>query len=102
MKIEILQKKENPLQKRVEVYFSVDHDRESTPKRNAVAEEFIKQMKSNKDCIVIDFIRSTYGCGISKGYAKVYQNKEAALEFDRKYLLKRNGIELEKTESLEE
>ena len=38
MKMEITQKKENPLAKRTEVYFTLNHDGESTPGRNAVAE----------------------------------------------------------------
>ena len=63
MKMEITQKKENPLQKRVEVYFKLDHAGESTPGRNAVTEEVAKHM--------------------SNGYAKVYDSKEAALEFEK-------------------
>lgn len=98
MKMEITQTKENPLQKRVEVYFVLDHNGESTPGRNAVAEEVAKQMKSKRNCVVVDNIESVYGKGQSKGYAKVYESLEAALEFDREYLLKRNGIEAPKAE----
>ena len=101
MKIESTQQKENPLQKRVEVYFTIDHNGESTPGRNAVAEEIAKQTKSKRDCVVVDHIESVYGKGMSNGYAKVYENKEAALEFDREYLLKRNGIEAAKPEAAE-
>ncbi|MBE6527705.1 MAG: 30S ribosomal protein S24e [Thermoplasmata archaeon] len=93
MKMEITQQKDNPLSKRVEVYFTINHDGESTPGRNAVAEEIAKACKSKRDCVVVDTIESVYGKGMSKGYAKVYESKEAALEFDRDYLLKRNGIE---------
>ena len=75
MKMEITQKKENPLQRRVEVYFTIDHNGESTPGRNAVAEEVAKQTKSKRDCVVVDNIESVYGRGMSKGYAKVYENK---------------------------
>ena len=99
MKMEITQQKDNPLQKRVEVYFTIDHNGESTPGRNAVAEEVAKQLKSKRDCVVVDNIESVYGKGMSKGYAKVYESKEAALEFDREYLLKRNGIEATKPEA---
>lgn len=102
MKMEITQQKENPLQKRVEVYFTIDHNGESTPGRNAVAEAVAKEMKSKRDCVVVDTIESVYGRGMSKGYAKVYDNKEAALEFDREYLLKRNGIEADKPEAAED
>ena len=99
MKMEITQKKENPLLKRTEVYFTISHDGETTPGRNAVAEEVAKQMKSQRTCVVVDHVESIYGRGMSKGYAKVYESKEAALEFDRKHLLKRNGIEAPKAEA---
>ncbi len=96
MKMEITEKKENPTLKRVEVKFTVDHLGEATPGRNAIAEEVAKQMKAKREQVVVDNIESVYGKGVSKGYAKVYDNKEAALEYDREYLLKRNGIEADK------
>lgn len=102
MKIEITQQKKNPLQKRKEVYFTVDHTGESTPKRNAVAEELAKILKTKRDCVVIDHMDTTYGLGRSEVYAKAYDSKEAALEFENPYLLKRNGIEAAKEEPKEE
>jgi len=98
MKIEITEKKENPLNQRVEVYFAIEHVGETTPARNAVAEEIAKMTKSKRDCVVVDSIESVYGIGKSKGYAKVYDNKKAALEIENGYLLKRNGIEEPKPE----
>ena len=99
MKMEITEKKENPLYKRIEVYFDLDHTGESTPGRNAVAEEVAKQMKVKRDCVVVASVESVYGIGKSKGYAKVYESKEAALQLEREYLLKRNGIEAPKAEA---
>ncbi|MDR1691172.1 MAG: 30S ribosomal protein S24e [Candidatus Methanoplasma sp.] len=96
MKIEITNQKENPLQKRKEVYFTIDHVGETTPGRNAVAEDIAKKMKSKRDCVVVDNIESVYGIGKSKGYAKVYDDKASALSFENGYLLKRNGIEEDK------
>ncbi|AIZ56270.1 30S ribosomal protein S24e [Candidatus Methanoplasma termitum] len=92
MKIEITNQKENPLQSRKEVYFTIDHVGETTPGRNAVAEDIAKKTKSKRDCVVIDNIESLYGIGKSKGYAKVYDSKESAMSYESKYLLKRNGI----------
>jgi small subunit ribosomal protein S24e len=92
MKIEITNQKENPLQKRTEVYFTIDHLGETTPKRNVVAEDIAKKLKSKRDCVVIDNIESVYGIGKSKGYAKVYDSKESAMSYENGYLLKRNGI----------
>lgn len=99
MKMEITEKKENPLYKRTEVYFNIDHTGECTPGRNAVAEEVAKQMKAKRDCVVVAAVESVYGIGKSKGYAKVYETKEAALSLEREYLLKRNGIEAPKAEA---
>ncbi|HKM13453.1 MAG TPA: 30S ribosomal protein S24e [Candidatus Methanomethylophilaceae archaeon] len=99
MKIEIKKQKSNPLLKRNEVQFEVNHAGESTPNRNAVADEIAKMLKSKRDAVVIDDFKSNYGIGISKGYAKVYENKEAALEFENEHLLLRNGIEKEKPEA---
>ncbi|MDY0293569.1 MAG: 30S ribosomal protein S24e [Candidatus Methanomethylophilaceae archaeon] len=101
MKMEITEKRENPLLKRVEVYFTIDHTGESTPGRNAVGEEIAKQMKSKRDQIVVNNLDTIYGRGITKGYAKVYETKEAALQHEREYLLKRNGIEAPKPEPAE-
>ncbi|MCL2509861.1 MAG: 30S ribosomal protein S24e [Methanomassiliicoccaceae archaeon] len=95
MKIEITSQKDNPLQKRKEVYFTIDHVGEKTPGRNSVAEEIAKKVKSKRDCVVIDNIESNYGIGKSKGYAKVYESKEIAMSYENKYLLKRNGIGVE-------
>jgi len=95
MKMEITKQNENPLQKRVEVYFTLEHAGEATPGRNAVAEEIAKKMKTKRTCVVVDSVESSFGVGKSNGYAKVYASKEAALEFENDYLLKRNGIEKE-------
>ncbi|MDR1404476.1 MAG: 30S ribosomal protein S24e [Candidatus Methanoplasma sp.] len=95
MKIEITNQKENPLQKRKEVYFTIDHVGETTPGRNAVAEDIAKKTKSKRECVVVDNVESVYGIGKSEGYAKVYESKTAALSYERKHLLKRNGIEAE-------
>ena len=99
MKMEIKETKKNPLYKRTEVYFVVDHTGEPTPGRNAVAEEVAKATKSKRDRVVVATVESVYGTGKSNGYAKVYDSKEAALELEREYLLKRNGIEAPKAEA---
>jgi small subunit ribosomal protein S24e len=96
MKIVIKKQKSNPLLKRNEVYFEVNHTGECTPKRNAVADEIAKMLKSKRDSVVVDDFQSDYGIGTSQGYAKVYESKEAALEFEKEHLLKRNGIEKDK------
>jgi len=92
MKIEITEKKVNPLQDRTEVKFKVDHTGEPTPTRKVVVDELSKILKAGKDTVILNNLDTTYGRGISKGYAKVYVSKEKAVELEREYLLKRNGI----------
>ena len=93
MKIEITEKKENLLQERTEVRFTVDHTGEATPTRKAVIDEISKMLKAKKGTVVINNIDTQYGRGISKGYAKLYRSQDAAFKFEREYLLKRSGIE---------
>jgi len=93
MKIEITEKKENLLQERTEVRFTVDHTGEATPTRKAVIDGLSKMLNAKKGTVVINNIDTQYGRGISKGYVKVYVSKDAALKFEREYLLKRSGIE---------
>lgn len=98
MKMEITEQKKNPLMKRTEVFFAVEHVGDKTPGRNAAAEEIAKKMKTKRNCVVIDNMDSVYGIGKSKGYAKVYDSMEDALAFESEHLLKRNGIERPKPE----
>ena len=93
MKMEISEKKVNPLLKRTEVRFTIDHKGAATPTKGAVVEEIAKQMGASKDCIVLDRMESVFGNGITNGYVKVYESKDAALEIEREHILRRNGIE---------
>ena len=93
MKMEITQKKANPLFKRTEINFVIDHAGAATPTKGAVVEEIAQQMKAAKDTIVLDSMDSVFGNGKTVGYVKVYESKDAALEYEPEYKLKRNGIE---------
>ena len=92
MKMEFNQKKENPLLKRTEVYFTINHAGEATPSKGAVVEAIAAELKASKDAIVLDSVESVFGTGKSRGYVKVYESKDAALKYESEYLLKRNGI----------
>jgi len=96
MKMEIKEQKENVLQGRTEVRFVVDHDRESTPGRNAVAEELAKKFSTKRELVIVDALDSQYGIGKTDGYAKVYKSVDLAKKYESGYLLKRNGYKDEK------
>src|SRR3989442_221741 len=59
MQLEVLQRKENPLLKRVEVTFKATHKAEPTPTRDALRAFLAKELKATKDIVVIDYQAST-------------------------------------------
>src|SRR5436309_972255 len=92
MQLEVLQRKENPLLKRVEVTFKATHKAEPTPTRDALRAFLAKELKATKDIVVIDFQASTFGRYETVGAAKVYKTKEEALAVERKHILVRNKL----------
>ncbi len=95
MKIEVSEKRDNPLQERTEVHFVIDHAGDATPTRIKVKAELAKVLKADAEKLVIDSIESKYGTNKSVGYAKVYNSVEAAMKLERKHLLKRSGVGVE-------
>src|SRR6266566_3557121 len=92
MQLEVLQRKENPLLKRVEVTFKATHKAEPTPTRDALRAFLAKELKATKDIVVIDSQASTFGRYETVGYAKVYKTKEEGLAVERKHILVRNKL----------
>src|SRR5438034_8524940 len=92
MQLEVLQRKENPLLKRVEVTFKATHKAEPTPTRDALRAFLAKELKATKDIVVIDFQASTFGRYETVGAAKVTKTKEEALAVERKHILVRNKL----------
>lgn len=107
MELDIQEKRENRLLDRIEVRFIVHHANQPTPRRENVREELSKALKVQKDRVVVDHMKSSFGVHDTVGYAKIYSKKEIALEVEREYLLKRNKLivqekKADKKEELEE
>src|SRR5438094_8203563 len=90
MQLEVLQREENPLRKRVEITFRATHKAEPTTTRDALRAFLAKELKATKDIVVIDFQASTFGRYETVGAAKVYKTKEEALAVERKHSLDYN------------
>lgn len=101
MELEIEGKRENHLLNRVEVDFKVAHAASPTPKRDQVREELAKELKVTKDRVVIDHMESSFGRGVTSGYAKVYKTKEDVLKLESEYVLVRNGLAQKKAKAAE-
>ncbi len=98
MEVEISAKRENPLLERTEVYFKVTHEKEKTPKRDAVRGKIAEALKVSRDNVVVDYMRSEYGMPVTVGYAKAYRTKDALTKIEREHVLKRNQMKEEKKE----
>ncbi len=92
MELEINQKKNNPLFKRTEVYFTITHENEKTTNRKIIQNELATALNAKKDSIIVERIDSSFGLQQTKGYAKVYASKKDAEAIERKHQLKRNNI----------
>ncbi len=95
MEIEIINKRENPLLNRIEVYFKVEHPNEKTPKRDAVRGKVAEALKVRREQVVVDYMRSEYGMPVTKGYAKVYSSPEDIEKIERDHIKKRNAVKKE-------
>jgi len=92
VEIEILERKDNPMLKRVEVTFKAVHKREATPTRDSLRAELAKALKATKDVVIVDGAASSFGRFETRGYAKVYKTKELATSVERRHILVRNRL----------
>jgi len=92
MEIEFLETKENPLLDRTEIKFKAVHSNEGTVSRDAIREKIASLAHSTKEKVILDNMRSEFGLGQTKGYAKVYKTVDAAKKHERKHILIRNKV----------
>jgi len=91
MEIKIVSEKENPLLKRKEVYFQVEHSQTgNTPPRLEVRKAVATALKKNADLIFVKKIETKTGTRTAVGLANVYDSIEQAKLIEPKYIVKRN------------
>ena len=89
MKVELVKKSDNPLFKRTEVKFNVDHSGAPTPKRLEVLAQLASLLGSSEELLVIDKFASTHGRQVASGMARVYGTREQLEAMEPEHLLKR-------------
>ncbi len=102
MKINITEKKENPLTEREEIKFEVDHKDVPTPSRAEVRKELSSKLEVPEDLIVLEKIVTLNGHQTASGKARIYDSKERLEELEPKYLIKRTEISKEKSSEKKE
>lgn len=89
MKVEVIKRTENPLLKRVEVEFRIDHAGAPTPSRLEVKPQLASLLGVSEDLLVIERFTSSHGRQVATGIARVYSTREQLESMEPRYLLKR-------------
>ena len=92
MDIKIISERENPLLKRIEVAFKINHEKTgSTPSRLETKKTLANNLKKKEDLIFLIKIKTRTGTRATYGTAHIYDSIEQAEKFEQKYILKRNN-----------
>ena len=84
MELEITEQNDNPLLSRQEIKVVIKHNEDSTPRRNQVIKSLAENLKANRELVIIDHLKNTYGKTETHGYAKVYSDKESLTRIETK------------------
>jgi ribosomal protein S24E len=93
LKIKILSTKLNPLLKRKEVIFEVDHREEGqTTSRRVVRESLANQLKSKVDLVFIEKVITKTGTTTALGEANTYETLDQAKLVEQAHIITRNTL----------
>jgi ribosomal protein S24E len=92
LELKVLEERPNPLLKRTEFRFEVEHAGAATPKRDEVRSELARIAKVPKDRLIVERMHARFGTAKSRGEAFAYQTKEALEATVREHILVRNGL----------
>jgi len=90
MEIKIISQKQNPLLKRKEIQFDVQHEAGSTPPRLEVRRAVAAALKANVDLVFIKRFETRTGTQSAAGTAHLYESAEQAKLIEPEYVVKRN------------
>ncbi|MDO8055685.1 MAG: 30S ribosomal protein S24e [Candidatus Hermodarchaeota archaeon] len=93
MKIKIEDKTDNPLLNRQDIHFTVEHLGTATPLRLDVRAKLVAMLNCKEEELFIIKLSGLYGQATAKGLAHLYPSKEAALEHEPTYIIKRHSTE---------
>jgi small subunit ribosomal protein S24e len=105
MKLKIVSKEQNPLMKRKEVTFSVEHAQTGgTPTRVEVRKQLATLLKTDLDLVYVKQLETKTGTMVAVGEANAYESVEQAKLMEPKHIIARNAIpeEPEKSQALAE
>ncbi|MFP3081297.1 MAG: 30S ribosomal protein S24e [Acidilobus sp.] len=89
--LEVLSERRSDLLGRVDVEALAHHELKSTPARASIREALAKAYSRDPSAVYVKTIKTSYGVGISKVHAHIYDRHEDALKFEPQYVLARHG-----------
>jgi ribosomal protein S24E len=93
MKLKIVSKEKNPLLKRTEVAFSIEHDQTGgTPSRAEVRSQIASQLTTKLELVYIKNLETKTGTMVAVGEANAYDSAEQAKLVEPKHILARNAV----------
>jgi small subunit ribosomal protein S24e len=102
MEIKVTSEKHNPMLKRKEVSFQVEHGQAgSTPSRPEIRKAVAAAIKTDENVVFVKKFATRTGTHTAFGVANVYDTVEQAKLVEPEYIVKRN-IPAEKTEEAKE
>jgi ribosomal protein S24E len=92
MKVKIVSKEYNPLLKRKEIIFEVEHaDAGGTPPRFEVRKKLASKLKTKLDLVYLRKVETKTGTMIAVGEANAYDSIEQAKLLEPKHIVARNA-----------
>ena len=100
MKLKIVSKEKNPLIKRTEITFSLEHDQTGgTPSRIEVRKLLASQLNTKLEFVYVKHIETKTGTMVAIGKANSYDSVEQAKLVEPKHIIARNVVPEEPKES---
>jgi len=91
MEIKIRQQQYNPLLKRKEIAFQVEHkETKGTPTRLEIRKALAEMLKTNPEAVYVKRIETKAGTMLATGEANAYDSVEQANLVEPKYIIARN------------
>jgi small subunit ribosomal protein S24e len=91
MKVEVTSERQNPMLKRKEISFKVEHgEKGSTPSRAEIRKAVATATKSDESIVFIKKFETRTGTQTAHGTANIYDSVDQAKLIEPQYVIKRN------------
>jgi small subunit ribosomal protein S24e len=91
MEVKIVAQKENPVLKRKEVHFTVEHTQGKTPQRMDIKRGIASQLQVKETLVFVKKMKTLTGTNTTAGEANAYESDTQAKLIEPGYIVKRNS-----------